>query len=134
MQSERIILVTGHSMGGAVANLLADHLTICTSASCCPVRGSARVYAYTFAAPNVKFLFTPTAHQNIFNILNSNDLVTTVPGLWTGLWGRYGRSTSINMVANQDVPYAPNRLMPTYLDELYKRDDTFTWPDMVALP
>ncbi len=72
-------LVTGHSRGGAVANLLAARLS---------ARGRA-VYAYTFAAPAVSTEAKEEGYENIFNIVNSDDLVTRVP---LEVWGyrRYG--------------------------------------------
>jgi len=80
-----IVFTTGHSRGGAVANLLAAQLN------------NGNVYAYTFASPNV--IRTPildrTAqpqHTNIFNIINCHDPVPRFPrtiGL-ANLWNRHG--------------------------------------------
>ena len=76
-------LITGHSRGGAVANLLAARL---------PAEGLAEenhVYGYTFAAPAVSTEGTAEGYENIFNIINTEDLVTQVP---LSVWGyrRYG--------------------------------------------
>ena len=103
-----IIWITGHSLGGAVANILADHLTGCdrnkpfSFKPHCPARGIENVYAYTFASPTVAYKSGPgiirdvaNPRKNIFNILNSCDdsahagkkmvtlccdLVTQIPG------------------------------------------------------
>ena len=50
--SNPIFLVTGHSLGAAVANLLAEHLNSCKDTNHCPgSRTEKDIYAYTFATP-----------------------------------------------------------------------------------
>lgn len=76
-------LITGHSRGGAVANLLAARL---------PDEGWAKkenIYGYTFAAPAVSTDAVEEGYENIFNIVNEDDLVPQVP---LSAWGyhRYG--------------------------------------------
>ena len=76
-------LMTGHSRGGAVANLLAARL---------PEEGWAKkenIYGYTFAAPAVSTDAEEEGYENIFNIVNEDDLVPQVP---LSAWGyhRYG--------------------------------------------
>lgn len=73
-------LITGHSRGGAVANLTAASLT---------AGGREGVYAYTFAAPAVSFQAAGEGYENIFNIVSREDLVTRVPLSDWGC-GRYG--------------------------------------------
>lgn len=73
-------LITGHSRGGAVANLTAASLT---------AKNRERVYAYTFAAPAVSFQAKREGYENIFNIVSREDLVTRVPLSDWGC-GRYG--------------------------------------------
>lgn len=75
-------LVTGHSRGGAVANLTAARLSDEADAPGC-------VYAYTFAAPTVASGGEKKAYPHIFNIVNGEDLVTRVPLASWG-WYRYG--------------------------------------------
>ncbi|MBR5966015.1 MAG: lipase family protein [Treponema sp.] len=69
------ILVTGHSRGAASANLLSALLVDAQIAS------PDRVFAYTYATPNVTT--REDAHDEkynyIFNILNGEDIVPTVP-------------------------------------------------------
>ena len=50
--SNPIFLVTGHSLGAAVANLLAEHLISCKDTNHCPgSRTEKDIYSYTFATP-----------------------------------------------------------------------------------
>jgi len=66
-----VVLVTGHSLGAAVANLLAEQLTTSQKTSVTPVMGAENTYAYTFAAPTVVREDSREAHKNIFNFLNN---------------------------------------------------------------
>lgn len=81
-------LVTGHSRGGAVANLTAARLQSSRLAA------DESVYGYTFAAPCVSVNAVRKGYENIFNIVNDEDLVTQVP---LKDWGyfRYGVDVSL---------------------------------------
>lgn len=74
--------VTGHSLGGAVANITAQKLS--------DEFGANKVFAYTFATPSCittgQYNSTNKA-DNIFNFLNSED---AVPNLTTSMQKRYG--------------------------------------------
>lgn len=77
------ILITGHSRGGAVANLVAHDLTA----------GAAKIekdnlYAYTFAASAVTR--SPAASVPVYNIIGTEDCILLLP---LTLWGyhRHGR-------------------------------------------
>lgn len=76
-----VFLVTGHSRGAAVANILGALLT--------DRFGADSVYAYTFATPRTVRGDYPV-YSNIFNVINPADLVTYLP---FPQWGfdRYGR-------------------------------------------
>ena len=94
-------VVTGHSRGAAVANLLAVRLREAGIAN-------ARVYDYNFACPDTakKTLLEQwgKGHGNIFNVNHTADAVGVIPGILgngvdtarTGLrslfssWGKYG--------------------------------------------
>lgn len=67
-----VFWITGHSRGGALANLLAAK----------KVDEGKTVYGYTFASPNTTTLSTAqtaTKYQCIFNIVNEDDYVTKLP-------------------------------------------------------
>lgn len=76
-------LVTGHSRGAAVANLVAAKLNDLTWTE------QENVFGYTFATPAVSTEAIEEGYKNIFNIINGEDFVTQVP---LGNWGykRYG--------------------------------------------
>lgn len=80
--NETKIVVTGHSRGAAVANLVAyDMMNRYAPAS--------DVYAYTFATPTVSTKTGKANCPNIFNIISGEDFVTQVPlGAWG--FGHYG--------------------------------------------
>lgn len=80
------LLLTGHSRGGAVANLLGARF-IRDRIYALPEN----VYTYTFAAPNGVLWMerTQPAYHRIFNIVNNEDFVTKVmPSVWG--FGKYG--------------------------------------------
>lgn len=88
MKDKTTFLITGHSYGGAVANLLSKKLIEIGVPQ-------EKVFAYTFASPNVakhineeKKLF-----KSIFNICNTLDPVPKIPrSLKDGVWDKYGRT------------------------------------------
>lgn len=66
-------LITGHSRGAAVANLLAADLNEGKG----PICGIKSVHAYTFATPNNTT--NPKVYNNIFNFCFDDDFVPQVP-------------------------------------------------------
>ena len=73
--------ITGHSLGGAVANLLAERLN--------REFGPKNVFAYTFATPRSTYDVLNINNNNIHNILHAEDKVPV--GLSTNI-SRYGHS------------------------------------------
>lgn len=132
--SNPIFLVTGHSLGAAVANLVAEHLNSCKDTNHCPgSRTEKDIYAYTFATPKTENDITKydnKKNQNIFNILNNNDIITFVPTNFSkpnwsdNGWTRYGRDFRITMplylnsrflkMSGTDVFGAGGHAMSTY--------------------
>lgn len=108
--SNPIFLVTGHSLGAAVANLVAEHLNSCKDTNHCPgSRTEKDIYSYTFATPKTVKNKQGSDSQNIFNILNNNDIVPLVPTNILALnwadngWTRHGRDFRITMPMNVDL-------------------------------
>ncbi|MBQ6420197.1 MAG: hypothetical protein IJK02_03905 [Clostridia bacterium] len=75
------MLITGHSRGGAVANLLGGAYNKEYRDRYARHKNT---YVYTFASPNSTL--QPMAYDNIHNILNYFDAVTHVPGIF----GKHG--------------------------------------------
>lgn len=81
------ILVTGHSRGGAIANILCQMLE---------KSDSYRTYGYTFAAPNTTTASDAGSYKTIFNIKNDDDIITYLP---LSEWGftNYGTVKSVSV-------------------------------------
>lgn len=77
------VLITGHSRGAAVANLLAADLSDTEQ-----LADVSNIYGYTFATPNVARIEDNT-YLNIFNAVNPADIVTMIPLQKWG-YGKYG--------------------------------------------
>ena len=131
-----IILVTGHSMGAAIANILAARLN--------ETMDSGNIYAYTFATPRTVNEAVSgnqaVNYPNIFNILNSNDAVTYVPLTITlpvvNYWKRHGTDLYINMPYSEsretDILGMPCHSMSVYLNWLNSSED-LSLQEMLAL-
>ena len=94
LENEKLkFLVTGHSRGGAVANLLSKQLI--------DLYGSQNVYAYTFASPNTTTIHEDDKYQNIFNIVNSQDIIAYLP---LESWGytKYGTTIEISPTDDEE--------------------------------
>ncbi|MCL2361429.1 MAG: lipase family protein [Defluviitaleaceae bacterium] len=101
-----IMLITGHSRGGAVANLLGARLN----------RMQENPYVYTFGAPRVSRTEATRAHihSNIFNIINSFDPVIHLPpSVRINPWRRYGRDFDIRWLNRN--PFHSHELAETYI-------------------
>lgn len=80
-------LVTGHSRGAAVANLLSKSLI--------DTYGTDNVYAYTFATPNTTLdsEANSSRYSSIFNFVNPEDFIAHIP---LSQWGFTKYGTTIN--------------------------------------
>ena len=85
-------VLTGHSRGAAVANLLAVKLM---------EKGvsASDVFDYNYACPDVACKYIFPSYDNLFNLCNREDIVPFVPGvLASGIaapgksWGKFGRT------------------------------------------
>ena len=85
--AETSILVTGHSRGAAVANILGQMLEDKTSY---------KTFGYTFATPNTTTAKNATTYKNIFNIVNEDDIIPYLPN---DKWGftKYGITRTISV-------------------------------------
>lgn len=111
------ILITGHSRGAAVSNLLAEEIY---SDGLCPPE---QIFAYTFASPNTTT--NPDAYDSkygfIFNIVNAEDIVPTVP-LNRGSWHfkKFGITKALVNYTNIDQEVFDKDVLPK-VDELYRK-------------
>jgi len=110
--ARNIYLITGHSRGGTVANLLAARLNNNDQR-----QFTQNLFAYTFATPNSTWSGATTRanHQNIFNILNTRDsIVTNFPPFQN----RYGIDLAITM---------PNGLFPRQPHPAHRIETYVLW-------
>ena len=128
------LIITGHSRGGAVSNLVAKNLTV--SQSFLPT-----VISYTFATPSVavKTVYNSMeSYNNIFNYCRIKDFVPYIP-LVNDNWNywKYGK-TYVNDYYDADVycnkitsimannNYAPN--VKEYYNKKFKKSKTDSHP------
>lgn len=86
-QSNKVILITGHSRGAAIANLLGAHFED---------RADYKSFAYTFAAPYATTHTDAGTYRTVFNVVNSDDLVPYLP---MNEWGfqKYGVTYTLSV-------------------------------------
>lgn len=106
-----ILLITGHSLGAAAANLTGKAANM-DNAGVDP--DNSKIFVYTYACPNVST--TVSKDKNIFNIINKCDIVTDVPAdfrkygnnMYFNSWDPYGFTGHgfgryVNAVVNDQV-------------------------------
>ena len=106
---EAIFLITGHSRGAALANLLAANLEdegIITGE---------QLFVYTFAAPNVsqEAKTSDPKYNFIWNIVNAEDIVPTVPpnrNEWK--WKKFGQTKVLANYWNCDPKIYDENYIP----------------------
>ena len=90
--SKPLVVITGHSRGAAVGNLLARELNKELKEDSSKYE---KVYAYLFATPNATT--NPVKDKNIYNICNEADLVAYIPLSSEGWnYGKHGQVYSFN--------------------------------------
>ena len=119
---ESYFLITGHSRGAALANLLAATLEdegIITGE---------RLFVYTFAAPNVsqEDKTNDPRYNFIWNIVNAEDVVPTVPPNRNGWkWKKFGRTLVLANYWNTEQGVYLDDYLPrinNYFSRLLLRD------------
>jgi hypothetical protein len=88
----KAILITGHSRGAAIANLLGAHYENASNYVS---------YTYTFAAPNPTTSSDAGSYKTIFNIVNKDDIIPYLP---LSNWGfkKYGVVKEISVQAHYE--------------------------------
>lgn len=117
------ILITGHSRGAAVANLLGakiDDNSLKKSGFSLSISNK-DVFVYTYATPNTTSLSirSDSKYSNIYNIVNPEDFVTKVmPSAWG--YGRYGQTFVLPSSSTETVIPMENyvRYYTKYLPDL----------------
>lgn len=89
-KSEKLILITGHSRGAAIANILGAIFED---------KSDFKSFTYTFATPQTTTSAAAGNYKTIFNIMNTDDIVTELP---LKSWGfrHYGRDKSGSIEAS----------------------------------
>ncbi|MCL2194665.1 MAG: hypothetical protein FWB76_01810 [Oscillospiraceae bacterium] len=97
-----VMLITGHSRGGAVANILGAHLNGAQSLVL-----QENLHVYTFASPRTTRSPNP-AYTNIINIINVHDRVPRLPRTmgFRNLWGRHGNDLAVHMTTTTIIGIA----------------------------
>ena len=102
-KSNTILFITGHSLGGGIAQSLAPYAENYTSED-------NNCFIYTFAATNVFIdLFHSRSFDNVHNIINTRDVVPKYPFLY----GKYGHKWYYD---------SANEKYKKYLAKVYKKE------------
>lgn len=88
------ILITGHSRGGGIANLLGAHFER---------DGGAVPYTYTFNSLGVTCAADAGSYQTIFNVFDTGDFFTDVFPFAQGAFVRFGRDLSVSMGSSEEL-------------------------------
>ncbi len=84
---KKTVLITGHSRGAGIANILGAYLED---------DNNYRTFTYTFASPYTTTSSKATNYSTIFNIANTDDLVTYLPLRYWG-FKKYGKMLEISV-------------------------------------
>ena len=110
---EKSIFITGHSRGGAIANILGNHFENQTDF---------HSFVYTMASPTTTTKSdAKESCQTIFNIRNSDDLVTYLPlNAWK--FDRYGKTLEISIKEKYEDTNPFNNRSGTFEDLFSNKD------------
>lgn len=90
---DRKILITGHSRGGAIANILGAEFEDDPNYTS---------FTYTFAAPNTTTSSNASSYSSIFNIVNSDDMIPQLP-LSSWRFTKYGTTKQCSVFSKYAV-------------------------------
>jgi len=104
--NEGSILITGHSRGAAVANLVGKYFED---------KKTLKPFTYAFATPNTTTSSNVSAYKTIFNVVNEDDMVPYMP---LQKWGfrKYGETKIISVNKSYEVGLLEK-----------KREGSFEW-------
>ena len=88
------ILITGHSRGGGIANLLGAYFEDCNDITS---------YTYTFNAMGVTVSDDTANYKSIFNIFDSEDLFTNLFPFANGSFERYGTNMTVSVASSNEL-------------------------------
>lgn len=120
-------VITGHSRGAAVANLLAVKLQE-------EGVNSGNIYNYNFACPDVACKTSFPEYDNIFNLCNREDPVPFLPGTLASAfttpgtsWGKYGQTYWFTKDAEGTIDPKDDHSQELYLEFFDKRQNPDEW-------
>ncbi len=110
------LLITGHSRGAAVANILSAKLADSNLIE------KNKIFTYTFASPNVTIEEVGGKYDFIFNIINAEDIVPTVPFNNSQQWQykKFGKSLVLVNAWNCDPTKYDTEYLPKMNAYFYK--------------
>lgn len=133
--------ITGHSRGGAVANLVAANLSAKKPKLVAPasfesvLANQENVFAYTFAAPTVSTKGTQTGYENIFNITNGEDFISQAP---LAKWGFAHYGIDLMLPSLSYTKYGPifgyDEVYSEYKSEMNKTFEKLTGAEFETYP
>ncbi len=120
-------VITGHSRGAAVANLLAVQLQE-------EGVSAENIYNYNFACPDVACKSSFPEYNNIFNLCNREDPVPFVPGTPASAftspgtsWGKYGQTYWFTKDEEGTINPFKDHSIDLYLEHFDKRQNPDEW-------
>ncbi|MBO5316375.1 MAG: hypothetical protein J6B48_08105 [Clostridia bacterium] len=119
-------VITGHSRGAAVANLLAVELME-------EGVNPNNIYNYNYACPDVACKENFTYYDNIFNLCNRKDEVPYVPGplsIFTNdsVWGKFGKTYWFTKQPPTKTEPFSGHSMDLYLEFFNEKLEISDWP------